>query len=629
MVYESNINWIRKHYPLLRDQLKLEVSKGESLQVQYAKNGLPILEVVREEKVLSLNSKYDPVLEAEKLIERYCDELPKFDHVFIYGLGLGYHVDYLLEKYPHVHCTIYEPNQSIFLEHINVRELDYLGHKNISDIVVEKDETSRRHFLTEFSKRIEKKSLFISLPAYERFYSSQTKAFMVDFRELIKNRKDSVRVNMAYEKRWTTNSLLNFSTTLKTPNILHPDNKVLFDGKPALIIAAGPSLYDELDNIRYIKENKLAYLFSVGSAINTLVEYGILPDAACTYDPSIRNQVVFEKMIDLDYDLQIPLIYGTSVGYETLNNYRGTKIHMLTNQDTISPALLKYNDEASLDAVFDSPSIAVITYQLLNKLNMGPIIFAGQNLAYKDNKKYSQGIAYNHISNDLSKAEAESALEVKGVQGEQVLTNAEYNRMRFQLERFINLYNKGNKPLINTTKGGAHIEGTIYKPLSEVIDEMPKARPIDDDVFQKLQSNYDVEYVYKQKNIIEKEAKKINKQLTKLAGTVSSIKLQSQRKNNNELKHLFNQFDKFFAAFHRNLFFETFIRPMIKNISQVTMNHIETLSFEADQVQKAKQLVDVFEPYHRECIRSIDFILPQFSNLTDAINNKLTGERDE
>lgn len=160
----------------------------------------------------------------------------------------------------------------------------------------------------------------------------------------------------------------NFGEVLNTPNILL-EKKGEFKDKPAIIVAAGPSLNEEIENIRYIKENGLAYIFSVGSAVNTLVYHNIYPDAATTYDPGKFNQNVFTKIKEKEIK-DIPMVFGSSVGYETLLNYPGKKYHMITSQDSVSNYYLRNENNKPIDMVYDAPTIAVVTLQLLYELGL-------------------------------------------------------------------------------------------------------------------------------------------------------------------------------------------------------------------------------------------------------------------
>ena len=179
----------------------------------------------------------------------------------------------------------------------------------------------------------------------------------------LKDKKSGIYTSYAFQKRWIINSMKNFGDVLSTPNIIIK-KKGQFKDKPAILVAADPSLNEEIENLKYIKENGLAYIFSVGSDINTLIYHDICPDAACTYDPTENNQKVFAKVKESGIK-DIPMIFGFSVGYETLIDYPGEKYHMITSQDTVSNYFLKTEESDRLEIVLDAYSIAVVTLQLL------------------------------------------------------------------------------------------------------------------------------------------------------------------------------------------------------------------------------------------------------------------------
>src|SRR5699024_7310126 len=136
--------------------------------------------------------------------------------------------------------------------------------------------------------------------------------------------------------------------------------------------------------------------------------------------------------------------------YETLDNYKGEKYHMITSQDPTSSYYLKTKEEDAMDIVQDASSISVVTIQLLHQLVFNPIILTEQNLAYVDKDNYSEGVEYGE---ELTEEQIKNSLRVKDVYGKEILTNAGYNSMRNQIELYIKLL--GDTKVINTTKGGA------------------------------------------------------------------------------------------------------------------------------------------------------------------------------
>ena len=155
-------------------------------------------------------------------------------------------------------------------------------------------EQQATNFFINFFNRLDRKLIIIPLPGHKTAFPEQYNQFQELFNKLIKDKRNSLRTNYAFQKRWTLNSIKNFKEVLNTPNILM-EKKGAFTGQPALLVAPGPSLNEEIEKVRYIKDNGLAYIFSVGGSINTLVENNIYPHAACTYDPTENNQKVLPR----------------------------------------------------------------------------------------------------------------------------------------------------------------------------------------------------------------------------------------------------------------------------------------------------------------------------------------------
>ncbi|WP_139358261.1 motility associated factor glycosyltransferase family protein, partial [Heyndrickxia oleronia] len=320
--------------------------------------------------------------------------------------------------------SIYEPNKEILYHYLSKYNLKELPISNLQMIFSCTDENSLRYEIQRLIQCVGNNILIAPLPVYEKMYKNEVSIIMESIKELLKDKKSSLIVDASFQKRWTINSIKNFPYVLKTANILQDVDKNAFREKPVILVAAGPSLSDEIENLRYIKEKGLAYIFSVGSAINALVEHDIYPDATCTYDPKERNQNVIKKVKDKNIS-NIPLIFGSSVGFETLNDYPGPMLHMITNQDTVSPTLL--GASGNIKIVNDAPSIAVVTFQLLNLLGFSQIILVGQNLGFRDNQRFAEGINYSHIPNKLSIKEMQNALIVKDTEGNNIKTSEMYN----------------------------------------------------------------------------------------------------------------------------------------------------------------------------------------------------------
>jgi len=580
MILIDNRNVLRKIDREILNKLTQLESRDtpESIQLVHSKTGVLTLKKEFYGKSQYIHSKYDPEKEAERFVTKFENETYK--NVLFIGLGLGYHVKKFMEIHPNTNFSIYEPDEEIFYGYLSNTSLKDLPLNKLKRIITGSNPTEITNKLDTILQEANGVIKIIILPVYEKYYGDQIELIMKNVVDSMKDRKSSILTNFSYQKRWTINSIKNFPVVLNTPNILLDIDKKLFEGKPAIIVAAGPSLNEEFENLRYIKEHNLAYIFSVGSAINALIEKGIYPDAACTYDPQDINYKVINIIKEKNIK-EIPLIFGSSVGFETLIDYPGKMLHMIVSQDTVSPLLLKHNYTDVLETVNDAPSISVVIYQVLVKLGFTDIILVGQNLAYVNKKHYANGIDYGNNSNNVNDEILVSAPLIEDVYGNDVKTSEVFIRMKQQLEMYIKL--SPQVKVTNTTVRGALIEGTVFKPLKLIIEENFKNKVVQKDWFNR-ESNYKVEYLAKQLSLMEKEKEVLWKLLMNGISYVSKIE---QKVNNKDLYRIENEYiklDKVIEKIKENGFYSSYIAPMIRVQYEGLVEKIQSVRFEKNKI---------------------------------------------
>jgi len=602
MLLIDNINILKDIYYNTWNKIKsLEKSLNLSLiNVENTRNGDKTLWIEKEGKKIYIHSRYNPIREAETLIEEYGDIEDNTTVVF-YGIGLGYHIDLFLKKYPNVNYYIYEPVPEMLYAYLSNKSLKDLPNKNLMDIVLGNDRETTTNFLNNVIKRTEKNTILVELPVHKQVFPEEYQEFSILFKDMIKDKRRNLKIDFAFQERWILNSMINFKEVLNTPNILL-EKKGMFKGKPVILVAAGPSLNEEIENVRHIKENGLAYIFSVGSAINTLIHHDIYPHAACTYDPTVNNQKVFAKVKEKGIK-DIPMIFGSSVGYETLIGYPGNKYHMITSQDTVSNYYLKNEDGSTISIVQDAPSIAVVTLQLLYEMGFSPIILVGQNLAYRGKERHSEGVYY---SREVTEEEMKKGIWVKDVYGNEVLTNEGFNSMRQQMEHYIKNFPGIN--VINTTKGGAHIEGTSFVELQTVIDEYLTERVIEDNWLEGSKTQYDKEYIKNQSEKMDRAYKRSFKLMDEYYELLSTIESLINNRNFKQAENMYTKLDKIFKKIEQNDFFKTFILPMNRTQYKILADSIDSLNEEKNPVEKGRRIVDSFRKFMDLCRRFIEGI---------------------
>ncbi|MEK4023907.1 motility associated factor glycosyltransferase family protein [Sporosarcina sp. FSL W7-1283] len=621
MILIDNRNLLRiKHRELLQQLSIWDEKPYESIEIDQAKTGVPTVKVELEGKTQYIQSKYDPEREAKRLADKHDEESVR--HILFIGVGMGYHINSYLEAHVDVKFSIYEPNEEILHAYLSNMPLDKLPIQQLQSVFTGTDEellTEKIQGLLAASNNVLK---IITLPVYENIYGEQIQLLLQRALESVKDRHSALATNAVFQKRWTINSIKNFATVLKTPNILHDIDRSAFEGKPAIIVAAGPSLNEEFKNLRYIKENGLAYIFSVGSAINALIEQGIYPDAACTYDPKERNQNVIKIIKDKNIK-DIPLIFGTSVGYETIENYPGILLSMVTSQDIISSYLL--GETENLSVINDAPSIAVITLQLLIKLGFSEIILVGQNLSFRNNKRFAEGINYRHISNSISEEKKKDLVPIKDVYGEIVFTEDMYIRMLDQFKLYINANPQTN--VINTTKGGAAIEGTEFIELATLIKKtLHKSVVIKNWYEGEVNSN--INHIVKKLTILNKAHLHLDNQLKDVMEILDRILENESLNIRSKLESLHLLLDKKVSLLSDNHYYQVIIKSMIKVQYERLQERVLKLKYEQNIKKKSKEILETFRPFIIACKEEYQNSTPLFLELLSNIEGMRSNEEN-
>jgi Uncharacterized protein conserved in bacteria len=611
MAFEDNMKILKASFPeVWRKILDTEPTLDKSLvRVVSDKTGNTNLKAGES----YIHDNKDQIREAIDIIANQKNVEDQSDVIF-YGIGLGYQLEAFMEQYPNTAFTVYEPVPEVFyhfLHHFDLREIP--GHL-LKNVCIESRPEDLVNFCRRFVSGISKSVLVIELPSYRSIFAEKRQAFFTQFEQRINERRISVATNSAFEKRWTINSLKNLIRVLNSPNILLA-NKDRFKNKPAIMVAAGPSLEEELENLKKIRDNGLAYIFSAGTALNALVRNKVYPHAACTYDPTEENQIICKEVLKKEIK-SIPLIFGSTVGYETLEKYPGPTLHMLINQDTLAAFYLKAKGGEGLEYVCDATTIAVITLQLLGKLGFNPIILVGQNLAYRHNKNYASGSTYLNLE-EASSQELNNAVLVDDVHGNKVLSNDSYLVMRQQIETCLRQF--GDLNVINTTREGAHIKGTRFQSLDDTIKDCLRDRVVEDDWLKFGHCSYDIEYLMGQKYIMGDSYDNVRKLLEKCKRDLDVIGELADCTTPIKINESYEQFNLDMGKLRNNHFFNSCIAPMTRVELESLILTVPRISAETDSVIKAQMMEKGFRSYLLTCEKDINFISPFFQEMNLSI----------
>ncbi|WP_294379588.1 motility associated factor glycosyltransferase family protein [uncultured Clostridium sp.] len=391
--------------------------------LERSKNGLYTLKY--NEKYI--HSKYDPVKEAQKFVENSI-KLTNKNKILVYGLGLGYHIIELLKK----------TNAIIFIFEWNCELIKYC--KKINKDIFRNNRVilisrTNRNFYTLLSEILDETGeLLIHRPSLETIKDENQDLYNLlnDFsikKQLIKITENS---NNKYEENYQMNK------KILCKNIKEFINTTKLHTKNILITAAGPSLDNEL---KILKENREKFtIFTVGSALRTIIENEIYPDAIFLIDggEEIKKQFIgFEN-------LDIPLCFSAYASNEAVKIYNGPKYI--------------FNDSEEFQ-IKTGGTVAIAALDIAIKCSPKEIIFVGQDLALIEGKNHTK--AYEKMHKDKQENQYK-LIDVPGVNGKNVKTIQSYILFRNSIERIIK--NNSNIRFINCSNG-AMIDGAKSSSL--------------------------------------------------------------------------------------------------------------------------------------------------------------------
>ena len=455
-MFDNNIKLLEKINKTLALKIKNISLKEASKDVSALKNEFGEYILVKNEKFV--DDTPSPVKSAEEIYSQSIKKaVSRHDFIVIFGLGLGNLLDYTHEK-SIANLILYEPDLSILrftFEYVDLSKYFADGRLYITDNIQDCVNYIEEKFL--LYDIIE----FVYIKNYVLSHSSEFTVLTEKIYSACNAKIIDMNTTQKLSKDWVTNELANISTK----NIYYPINilKNKFKDKTALILGAGPSLKDNLDNIKKYRDKFV--IFAVHRTLQTLINNDITPDFCVIVDAKWLNYYLKPDMAKINEVNCIADIKADK--YVQQLPFKNLFAYYSTNNIICGKFQTKLSDEIELLETGGTSTICA--YRCAAYLGFKDIIFAGIDLAFKDDTVYCDGqiaTANNSHSVKIQNVVREITT-VKSITGEYVQTRADYASFIRQFETIFAKDKKSN--LYNLTTFGAFINGMKYKQLEEII----------------------------------------------------------------------------------------------------------------------------------------------------------------
>jgi hypothetical protein len=239
-----------------------------------------------------------------------------------------------------------------------------------------------------------------------------------------------------------------------------------FKGCPAIVVAAGPSLEKEIEQIREMSSRAL--IIAGGSAVNALLQAGIMPHLAATVDPNPMQYVRLRQT----QPFCLPLLYRSRALYEALMYQCGPLLY-LRGGDGYS--LVEWFEHAlgmSGKVLGGGHSVSNMIIEAAHAFGCRPIMMVGYDLAYTGGARYTGLVSESMASGESVAFEGQTLGQlVNGTtyDGRPVVTEAKWMIERDWIEQFAHKHPR--LQLINTTQDGLAINGLTRMTFAEAADK--------------------------------------------------------------------------------------------------------------------------------------------------------------
>ncbi|EAB5236430.1 DUF115 domain-containing protein [Campylobacter jejuni] len=402
---------------------------------------------------------YENVIdELNTMLNTYNDKYLLYPVLYFYGFGNGVLFKALLQNKNHQHIVVFEKDIEIIWIMFHILDFSHeLQNARLIVLNTNKLEIQDYNELCSFKPFFQfSRIYFLELMShyYERFHEDVLELN----KKLAENFKNSI-VSHGNDPLDALQGIEQFVYNLPQM-ITHPSYKELLSKRKgisdtAIIVSTGPSLTKQLPLLK--KYASKATIFCADSSYPILAKHGIKPDYVCMLERTELTAEFFNHDFG-EFDKDIVFICAGVVHPKAIEYLKGrNRKYLIIPRYLYFPIYIKLK---YFDFLYNTPSVAHMSYFLSVLLNHKNIIFIGQDLAYAENGN-------SHPDDYQNSANYESQMY------EHILTEAYGGKKEIKTHEFWIFFKQILEAMIikyhittyNCTEGGARIEGTIEKPF--------------------------------------------------------------------------------------------------------------------------------------------------------------------
>jgi len=381
----------------------------------------------------------------------------KYIEKFIFvGALLGTHIEPIVKKLNLDFYLIYEHNLEIFRLSLFTTNYAQLSQKSRILFSIDEDKTTTEWTLSQFFNHAIRSNYML------KYYCSNYNIHDY-FDRILSVSSQRSPFAFSYTKMFDGFLKPNFLNIVKYPVLQTKKHYDLFQNKPVLIVAAGPSFGH---NIEWLQQNHQKYfVVAIGAVIKKLCDQNILPDMITNADGDeiIKKQFPDEIREKITH---IPFLTSTATHTSILEMFDTKNIILVEVMGAFK----------NISTTINGYSVGEVTLGMLTKLGANEIYMLGTDLALDQETGATHIQEHGHsVAHDISDEKKElnsfmktgkyntasTTLTIKGNFRESVITTATMEKSVYAYNKNIITAQSEDPSLkIYNLSDGAFIQGT-------------------------------------------------------------------------------------------------------------------------------------------------------------------------
>ncbi len=437
----------------------------------------------------ALCSRRDPITEARRLAEKV--DIREHPAVVITGFGMGYHVAELARRMGKTGVLfVFEPDLALLravFERVDCSA--WLSASNVFLLTDPDDEAAMAARADGLEGVLAMGLTVLDHPPSQPRLGEQAARFAARFTKVFQAVRTTVVTTMVQTEATLRNLTQNLDIYATAGGI--EDLRGKLKGRPAIVVAAGPSLQRNIDQLARPGVAEQFCIIAVQTVLKPLLARGIKPHFVTALDFHAISRRFYEGLTPESVE-GVTLVVEPKVNPAVPLAWPGV---VRVSADPFLDRLLGPDAAPNHGAIQSGATVAHLSYYLARHLGCDPVVLVGQDLGFTDGQYYAANAAIHDVwagelneFNTLEMLEWERIVRMRPLlrrladqQGRPIYTDEQMNAYLVQFQREFQADAARGLGVIDATEGGVAKAGTRPRPLREVIDDRlrdPAAVPV-------------------------------------------------------------------------------------------------------------------------------------------------------